>query len=212
MVEARKLVIGLIGGIGSGKSTVAEAFARRGARLIVADQLGHEALRQPAIRDKLVARWGPRILDETDAVSRKAVASIVFAATAEARDELRALEDAVFPWIERRAPGGDRPGQGDAQVRLIVLDAAIMMEAGRIVCVTGSCMSMPRGRCGWSGWPGGAAGRRRRWPGREAAQCSLTEKATRADAAVDNAGTPDEVQRQVDALLADWGLATDVSE
>ena len=44
-----KPVLGLIGGIGSGKSLVAEMFRRRGAQVISGDQLGHEALRQPEI-------------------------------------------------------------------------------------------------------------------------------------------------------------------
>src|SRR5579884_3607382 len=96
-----KLVVGLIGGIGSGKSTVAQAFARRGAKVIVGDALGHEALRQPNIKAGLVQHWGPQILDEAGEVSRRKVAAIVFAKTPEARNELRALESLVFPWIER---------------------------------------------------------------------------------------------------------------
>lgn len=58
------LVVGLLGGIGSGKSAAAQAFADRGARVINADALGHEALRQPAVRDAVVARWGEGVLEE----------------------------------------------------------------------------------------------------------------------------------------------------
>ena len=54
---ARKPVVGLIGGIGSGKSRVAAEFARRGAVIIAGDQLGHEALRQPAVKEQIVGRW-----------------------------------------------------------------------------------------------------------------------------------------------------------
>src|SRR6266496_904490 len=94
----RKPVIGLIGGIGSGKSRVAAEFARRGARVIAGDQLGHEALRQPDVKARIVERWGPGVLDTSGEVERRKVAAIVFADPA----ELRALEAIVFPWIERR--------------------------------------------------------------------------------------------------------------
>ena len=196
-----KPVIGLIGGIGSGKSTVAEAFARRGAKVIVGDALGHEALRQPEIKAKLVERWGPEVLDADGEVNRRRVAGIVFAKTPRARDELRALESLVFPWIERRAREEIAAARDDPAFRLVVLDAAVMLEAGwDRVCDRLVYVHAPRevrlGRL--------AAGRG--WSAkdveeREAAQLSLTEKATRADDAVDNSGSPGEVQRQVDDLL-----------
>jgi len=202
-----KPVIGLIGGIGSGKSTVAQAFARRGARVIVGDALGHEALRQPDVRAKLVARWGHSILDETGEVSRRKVAGIVFAKTPASRDELRALEALVFPWIGRRAGEEIAAAQADGRTRLIVLDAAVMLEAGwdrvcdRIVYVHAPRAIRLRRLAAGRGWSAQEVAER------EATQRSLTEKATRADDALDNSGTPEEVQRQVDALLARWGPA-----
>ncbi len=198
-----KLVVGLIGGIGSGKSTVAQAFARRGAKVIVGDALGHEALRQPNIKAGLVQHWGPQILDEAGEVSRRKVAAIVFAKTPEARNELRALESLVFPWIERRA----REEIAAAEARLIVLDAAVMLEAGwnsvcdRLVYVHAPREARLRRLAAGRGW--GA----KEVEQRESAQLPLTEKATRADDAVDNSGAPEAVQRQVDELLRRWGLA-----
>jgi len=198
-----KLVVGLIGGIGSGKSTVAQAFARRGAKVIVGDALGHEALRQPNIKAGLVQHWGPQILDEAGEVSRRKVAAIVFAKTPEARNELRALESLVFPWIERRA----REEIAAAEARLIVLDAAVMLEAGwnsvcdRLVYVHAPREARLRRLAAGRGW--GA----KEVEQRESAQLPLTEKATRADDAVDNSGSPEEVRRQVDDLLRRWGLA-----
>ena len=56
----RNPVVGLIGGIGSGKSQVAAGFARRGARVIAGDDLAHAALREPDIRERVVQRWGAR--------------------------------------------------------------------------------------------------------------------------------------------------------
>ncbi len=208
MVGNQKLVIGLIGGIGSGKSTVAQAFARRGARVIVGDALGHQALLQPDIRAKLVARWGPDILDEAGEVSRRKVAGIVFGKTPASQNELRALEALVFPWIEQRAKEEIAAAQSYRRTALIVLDAAVMLEAGwdgvcdRIVYVHAPRAVRLRRLAEGRGWT------EQEVTEREAAQRSLTEKATRAGAAVDNSGTPDAVQRHVDALLARWGLAT----
>jgi dephospho-CoA kinase len=201
-----KPVIGLIGGIGSGKSTVAQAFARRGAKVIVGDALGHEALRQPDIKAKLVERWGPQILDTATEVDRRKVAGIVFAKNLQTRDELRALESLVFPWIERRAAQAIAAARQDGQSRLIVLDAAVMLEAGwdrlcdRLVYVHAPRELRLSRLAAGRGWGP------KEVEDRERAQCSLTEKATRAGDAVDNSGSPDLVQRQVDELLHRWGL------
>ena len=69
-----KPVLGLIGGIGSGKSTVAAEFAKCGGTVIAADQLGHEALRQPSIKQKVLARWGPE-LEMDGAIDRRQLGS-----------------------------------------------------------------------------------------------------------------------------------------
>jgi dephospho-CoA kinase len=200
-------VVGLIGGIGSGKSTVAQAFARRGAKVIVGDALGHEALRQPDVKAKLVERWGPQVLDEAGEVSRRKVAGIVFAKNPGARDELRVLESLVFPWIERRAREEIASARADGQTRLIVLDAAVMLEAGwNSVCDRLVYVDVPRAvrlrrLAAGRGWGP------KEVEERERAQLPLTEKATRADDAVDNSGSPEAVQWQVDLLLRRWGLA-----
>src|SRR5579883_3248104 len=86
--SSRTPVIGLIGGIGSGKSRIAAALAQRGARIISGDELGHQALRQPAIRERILQRWGAELLDEHGEIQRRRLGAIVFRDPA----ELRALE------------------------------------------------------------------------------------------------------------------------
>ncbi len=198
-----KPVVGLLGGIGSGKSQVADALARRGGgRVIAADDLAHEALRQPEIRDRVVARWGAHLLDEGGAVRRRSLADIVFGDPA----ELRALEALVHPWIKRRIREEVDRAQADPAVRLVVLDAAIMLEAGwgeacdRLVFVEAPRelrLSRLARKRGWSEAEVAA---------REAAQMPLTEKAVRADHTLDNSGSLGQVNRQVDDLLRQWGL------
>src|SRR4029079_15511200 len=95
-------IIGLIGGVASGKSAVAAALARRGAVVLNADKLGHEVLKEPETRDALVARWGASVLGADHQISRPAVAKIVFAPTPEGAVEREFLEQIVHPGIRRR--------------------------------------------------------------------------------------------------------------
>jgi dephospho-CoA kinase len=170
--------------MGSGKSTVAAEFARHGGFVVSADQLGHEALQQPAIRDALVRRWGRDVLDADGALSRRKVAALVFNDEA----ERKALEGLVFPWIERRFQEELHNANADPNVAFVVLDAAIMLEAGwNNVCDFLVYIDAPRDvrlrrlaeQRGWSP---------KEVQARERAQMSLTAKASRADFALDNFG------------------------
>src|SRR5688572_20056912 len=86
--ESKKPVVGLIGGIGAGKSLVARFFGEFGGRLIEGDKLGHDALQEPVIRETVVARWQTRILKETGEIDRRKLAAVVFGDA----NERRALE------------------------------------------------------------------------------------------------------------------------
>ena len=74
------LILGLVGGIASGKSLVAECLRDLGAVVLDADRAGHAVLREPDVVAALVSRWGNSILDPAGQISRRAVAKIVFAA------------------------------------------------------------------------------------------------------------------------------------
>src|ERR1700682_3426954 len=111
----RKPVVRLIGGMCSGKSLVAGLMAQRGAKLIAADELGHEALRQPDVKAQLVERWGPGILARNGEVERRRVAKIVF----DDPQERKALERVVFPWIEERIREQIAEANSDPRVALV---------------------------------------------------------------------------------------------
>ena len=195
-------VVGIVGGIGSGKSTVAAEFAAHGGHLIAADRLGHEALREPGIKQAIVARWGDGILDDTQQVDRKRLAAIVFADA----NERRALEAMTHPYITQRIREEIASARQRPEVRLIVLDAAVMLEAGwNGVCEHLVFVDAPHPvrlqRLGERGWS------TQNVADRENAQMSLAEKRGHADAVVDNSGTPEGAAAQVRVILVGWGIA-----
>jgi dephospho-CoA kinase len=196
-------VVGIIGGIGSGKSLVAAEFAAHGGHLISADQLGHEALRHPDVKAQVVARWGEAVLDADGEIDRKRLAAIVFADA----NERKALEAMTHPFIGRRIREEIAKARSAAEVRLIVLDAAVMLEAGwhgvcdRVVFVNAPRESRLRRLTEKRGWSAQEAEKR------ELAQMSVDEKRLHADAVVENSGKPELVAVQVKGLMAQWGLA-----
>ena len=202
-IENRKWVVGLIGGIASGKSRVAELLARRGARVLSGDQAGHEALRQPEVKARVVERWGLGVLDEHGEVDRRRLAARVFGDPA----ERRALEAIAWPWIGRRLREQVEAARADPAVKLILLDAAVLLEAGwdevcdRLVFVDAPRDVRLRRLAEQRGWSA------KEVAAREEAQLPLTEKARRADDVLDNSGPPEALARQVDDLLQKWGVA-----
>src|SRR5262249_13141302 len=120
--------------------------------------------------------------------------------------ERKALEQLVFPWIERRIQEEVAKAKQCPQVRLVVLDAAIMLEAGwDDVCDYLIHVHAPREvrlkrlaeQGGWT---------EKEVLARENAQLSLTEKASRASAGVDNSSTQEHLAAQVEDLLKQWNM------
>lgn len=197
-----KPVIGLIGGIGAGKTTVAGLLAARGGAVIDADAIGHEALRQPDVVAEAVARWGGRVRKPDGLLDRRAIGKIVFADAA----DREALEGMVFPYIGRRCREEIARALAHPQARFVVLDAAVMLEAGwnkevdRIVYVDAPRVLRAARLAARSGWT------ERELAAREAAQWPEDVKKSRADAVILNDAGPDSLRIQVDRLLEQWGL------
>ena len=192
-----KPLLGLIGGIGSGKSVVAGMLAERGGYVIDADKLGHEALRQPEIRDHVAKRWGDKVLNVGGDVDRRSVAEIVFAD----EPERRALEAIVFPWIEKRIQEEIARAEQDPTMSLIVLDAAILLETGwgrdcdRLIFVNTPQEERLKRLAVARGWMPKEVEQRER------AQLSLEEKTAKADVIIDNAGDLSQTRVQVERFV-----------
>ncbi len=119
------LEIGLTGGIGSGKSTVSTGLVDRGAVLIDADAIVRE-LQQPGkpVFEKMVERWGEKILSDEGELNRQAVADIVFKDS----EELLALNEIVHPLVrDEIARLRDIYADGGAP---IILDIPLLIESG----------------------------------------------------------------------------------
>ncbi len=191
------MVLGLIGSIGSGKSRLAELLRRHGGRVVSGDEAGHEALCQPDIRASIRNRWGSGVVAADGSIDRRKLGAIVFADPA----ELKALEELVFPYIRHRLQEAIEEAKRDGDARFIVLDAAVLLEAGwhdkcdRIVFVDAPRpIRLER------------VARQRRWTdaelsAREKAQLPLSEKAARADFVIDNAGPEELLAGQLEQLV-----------
>ncbi len=194
-----KPVVGLIGGIGSGKSAVAELFAEMGGYVIDADRLGHEALRQPDIAAQVVQRWGPRVIDSGGGVNRRLLAKIVFNDPA----QRQALEALVFPWIERRIQEELIKADQDPEAAFIVLDAAILLETGwgrvcdQLVFVDAPQALRLERLAASRGWTADEVA------AREQAQMGLEEKKAHAQTVIANAGDLAQTRSQVEQYVAE---------
>ena len=185
-------VIGIIGGIGSGKSVVSEYLRKLGATVLDVDRFGHEVLRRPKIREAAVRRWGHHILNQAEEIDRRTLAGIVF--NPENPRELEFLENLTFPDITARIQ--NKLNQcAVAEIRVLILDAAVMMKAGwddfcDVILYVSAERNLRLKRSRQRGWT------ETQFSAREAAQLPVEQKRDRANVIIDNNGTIDQTYRQ----------------
>jgi dephospho-CoA kinase len=200
------LVIGLIGKIAAGKSTVAARFASHGGLVIDADQLAHDVLDEPRARAEIVARFGPEVLDEAGRVRRPALGSRVFGDSPEHAAALRDLEAIVHPRVRLRiqaALDAVRAAEAaDGAMRVAVLDVPLLVQAGwaeacDLIVVVECSPEVRRGRLEARGWSAEQiAAREAGWQRRFADHPPPRQKIT----AVDTSGDPAYTFLQVDRI------------
>jgi dephospho-CoA kinase len=192
------LLVGLTGGIGSGKSTVARLLERRGATLIDADQLARDAIAAgtPGF-DRVVDAFGPEVLGPDGDLDRAAVAARIFSNP----EQKAVLESIVHPEVARRFGELVEPHRGSD--RVVVYVTPLLVELGLapafdvVVVVTAS----PHLRVSRVASERGLAPEdvRRRM----ATQATDEQRAEVANVLIDNDGSLAELERQVDRLWAD---------
>ena len=189
------LLVGLTGGIGSGKSTVARMLEERGAVVFDADLLAREAV-EPGTpgHTAVIERFGADVLAPGGELDREALASIVFADPSARRD----LEQIVHPEVRRLfAEGSEAYHDTD---RIVVFSAPLLVESGmhtafEILVVVSATVATQIERLMRQRGMSEAAIR-----ARIDAQAPLEDKAAVADFLVDNGGTLPELESQVERL------------
>ena len=191
------LLVGLTGGIGSGKSTVACMLEERGAIVLDADELAHRVIAPGTPgHEKVVERFGPNVLAPGGDVDREALASIVFADAAARRD----LEAIVHPEVRRMfAEEAERYRDTD---KVVVLSAPLIVETGmysvfEVLMIVSTRIETQVERLVRERGMSEESVR-----ARIAAQLPLEATAEVADVIVDNEGTLEELEGQVDRV---WG-------
>ncbi|MFM9116797.1 MAG: dephospho-CoA kinase [Planctomycetota bacterium] len=199
MNPAQMLVIGVMGGIASGKSFVCQEFEKLGARCLRADEVGHQVLQDSTVQSRLRARWGAAVFDVDGQIDRAAVARIVFAQTTSGEAERRFLEQVTHPRIQQQllAQLDEWRQQGDVPV--VLLDAALLLEAGwdrwcDALVFIDSTWEQRVARVARRGWTAADL------QAREAAQWPLEVKRSRATYQLDNSGTPAATSARVQEL------------
>ena len=191
--------LGLIGGVGSGKSTVTDLFCRLGAAKIDADVLGHQVLLTQTVKSVALERWGPGVLDAGGGLDRRRLAAIVFEASKRGRRDLDFLKSLTHPLIviEVKKKFLEWEQEGRA---VVIFDAPLLLEAqwdrmvDRIVFVEAS-RALRLARVLKRGWT------EAEFDAREAAQMSVDVKRKRADWIIQNEGN---LERTLDQIEKIW--------
>lgn len=201
-------VVGIVGGVGSGKSSVARKLAELApVAIIEADKLGHQALELPEVKAKLRQRFGNGIFNEEGEVVRSRLAALVFGDSPETIAARTELESITHPEIGRLTEEEVSRHRREGKVRWIILDAALLLEAGwRTFCdaivfvdVTPERrLQQVQHQRGWSA---------EEWQRREASQWRVESKRAAADIIINNNVSLDDAGRELLAALSErvWG-------
>ena len=178
------LLVGLTGGIATGKSTVSDVFRALGCEIIDADVLAREVVRpgEPA-HAAIVTEFGPGVLNPDGTLDRKRLGAIVFADP----DKRKRLEAITHPAIRERFARRLQALAERGFAGIVVFDAPVMIESGNyttmdrlVVVVTDEATQRARAV--------GRDGDREDVERRIASQMPLAEKARLADHVIDNSG------------------------
>jgi len=201
------VVVGLTGGVASGKSFVAQCFEELGAARIDADQVAHGVLQDPSVIQQIVDQWGAELLDEDGQIQRGQLAKVVFAGTDESN--LDRLESIVHPEIRLRIQREMDSVRVAGKTELLVLDIPLLFEGNyhtqcdHVIFVDAN-LSAREKRAKLRGWADGELAKR------ELRQLPIEEKKLRSDVVIDNSDSRKSTAMQLADFCKDHSLG-DVS-
>jgi len=187
------VVIGVTGGVGTGKSTVAKMFRELGAVVLDADAIAHQLMEPKRLCWRRVVKgFGEEVLNEDQSINRRRLAEIVFRDAQRRRD----LEAVIHPQVLRQIKQRLHRLGRLRRIRAVVLDVPLLVEvdaqgmADALVVVTAP-REVQLARLAHR------YGDAEEVDARIAAQMEVSAKAALADFVVDNAGTLDATRTQV---------------
>ncbi len=198
--QGEMLVLGLTGGFGAGKTTVARLLARRGARVLDADGIVHELYAGGELPARIARSLGAEVLAADGSIERQRLAEVVFASDAARRELERIVHPAVRATIESALSRWREEGFRG----IVVVEAALLVETEHpypldaLVVVMATEATRLRRLAARGVSPEEA---RRRM----AVQASDEQRLARADHVVRNEGTLADLEDEVERLLVDLG-------
>ena len=191
------IVIGIVGGIASGKSFITSHLKSFGAVVLDADRIGHNVLLQESVKTAIRAQWGDHVFSSEGEVDRSLLAAVVF--DVNQPDQLSRLEEITHPRIAERLRAEITRLSHSEDIQYLVLDAPVMVKAGwhvfcDVIIFVDTAPALRWQRASQRGWT------REMFDNRESMQASVNEKRAISTHVIDNNGSRDQTLRQVNEL------------
>lgn len=204
-------IVGVVGGVASGKSEVARHLEKLGAFRISADENAHKLLsNDPVIQKQIIDMLGPAVADEKGNLDRKKIADLVFGESAAHHHRRRALEAILHPAIRATSEQTLRQLEAQGDARIVILDAPLLVEAGWVprcqaIVFVDTPLATRQKLAAKRGWDDDELSLR------EGNQASLDDKRAIATHIIVNDGNLDDLHRKIALLYQSLLTYTNVS-
>lgn len=193
------LIVGIVGGIAAGKSTVVAMFVECGADAIDADREAHQVLEEPDVVNALAEWLGPQVLTAGGQVDRAYVAKRVFADA----QALERLEQLIHPRVARVIEERVRRFRTQSDSPVLVLDVPLLLESEQLAGLCDAFVfvdasrELRASRAAARGWSAEELEQREKF------QITTEEKRRRADVSIDTSGTLEDTRHQVQTCFGE---------
>tara|TARA_B100000945_G_scaffold298402_1_gene278198 strand:+ start:2681 stop:3301 length:621 start_codon:yes stop_codon:yes gene_type:complete len=189
------IICGISGGIGSGKSYIAEQFHLLGAAVFDADRAGHRVLKRSDVKARLIDQWGREILDGDAEIDRSKVAALIFTQNIQGQKDRDFLQSLSHPFIKREL----ELFIARTESEIVIVDAALLLETGwQSVCsqiiFVDAVEDLRLQRCQQRGWS------EDQFRAREATQWSIQRKRSQASFVIDNNGDSQRTVKEIEKV------------